>query len=78
MAVLRHGWKVGREYGRRMSSYRGESASDFPKFPAGSGAAVPSTHNTPTSVDAPDIVYTKEDDKAIDDFLKANGEFPRP
>lgn len=72
---MRYVWKLCREHGRRMSSYRGEYAPDFPKFPAGSGAAVSPHHNTPIPTDAPDIVYTEEDDKAIDDFLKANGKF---
>ncbi|KAI1785923.1 alcohol oxidase-like protein [Ganoderma leucocontextum] len=72
LAVMRHAWKLSREYGRRMSSYRGEYTPDRPKFPAGSAAAVPPNHTTPISIDAPDIVYTKEDDQAIDDFLKAN------
>ena len=31
-------------------------------------------HSTPVPIDAPDIVYTEEDDKVIDDFLKASGE----
>ncbi len=67
-------WKLCREHGRRLSSYRGEYAPDHPKFPAGSAAAVSPDHNTPVPIDAPDIVYTEEDDKTIDDFLKANGE----
>ena len=76
LAVLRYAWKRCREYGRRMTSYRGECTSDRPDFPAGSGAAVSPDHNTPVSIDTPDIVYTEEDDKAIDDYLKANSEFP--
>ncbi len=72
--MMRHAWKVCREYGRRMTSYNGESIPDMPNFPAGSGAAAPPNHNTPISIDAPDIVYTEEDDKAINDFLKANSE----
>ncbi|PIL33968.1 hypothetical protein GSI_03676 [Ganoderma sinense ZZ0214-1] len=72
LAVLRYTWKLSREYGRRMTSYRGEFAPDFPIFPTGSAAAVSPDHNTSVSIDAPDIVYTEEDDKAIDDFLKAN------
>ncbi|TBU37889.1 alcohol oxidase-like protein [Dichomitus squalens] len=71
LAVMRYAWKLAREYGRRMSSYRGEYAPDHPTFPQDSEAAVSQDHNTPVAIDAPDIVYTKEDDEAIDDFLKA-------
>ncbi len=56
-----------------MPSCRGENTPDYPKFPAGSAAASPD-HNTPVATDAPDIEYTEEDDRAIDNFLKANGE----
>lgn len=71
MAALRHAWKICREYGRRMPSCRGENTPDYPKFPAGSAAVSPD-HNTPVATDAPDIEYTEEDDRAIDNFLKAN------
>lgn len=69
---MRHAWKLCREYARRMSSYRGEYAPDHPKFPASSAAAVSPDHDTPVPIDAPDIVYTKEDDEAIDNLLKTN------
>ena len=55
-----------------MASYRGEFAVNNPAFPAGSAAAIP-THAgddlRPVAMDAPDIVYTAEDDKAIDDWV---------
>ena len=72
--MLRFGWKLGREYGRRMSSYRGEYGPDYPRFLQDSAAAVTQDHNTPVPSDAPDIVYTKEDDHAIDEWLKAKSE----
>ena len=71
---MRHAWKLCMEHARRMSSYRGEYALDHPEFPAGSAAAVASPDNGPIPIDAPDIVYTKEDDEAIDNLLKANSE----
>ena len=74
LVVLRYAWKLGREYGRRMSSYRGEYTPDWPQFPQGSTAIVPQDHNTPVPSDAPNIVYTKEDDYAIDEWLKAKRE----
>ncbi|KAI1792083.1 alcohol oxidase-like protein [Ganoderma leucocontextum] len=50
LAVMRHAWKLCREYGRRIA------------------AAASPNHNTPVPTDAPDIVYTEEDDRAIDDL----------
>ena len=57
-----------------MSSYRGEYGADYPRFLQDSAAAVTQDHNTPVPSDAPDIVYTKEDDHAIDEWLKAKSE----
>ena len=60
-----------------MASYRGEFAVNNPAFPAGSAAAIP-THAgddlRPVAMDAPDIVYTSEDDRAIDEYLRAQSE----
>ena len=74
LVALRYAWKICREHGRRMSSYRGEYAPDHPKYPAGSAAAASQNHTTPVPVNAPDVVYTEDDNKAIDDLLKASGE----
>lgn len=50
-----------------MPSYRGEVAAGHPCFPEGS-AATCGEASGPVEVDAPDIVYTAEDDEAIDEF----------
>ena len=73
---MRHMYKVCREYGRRMASYRGEIVRDHPRFAPGSAAAVPQTPVQAGSVgvDAPDIVYSAEDDKAVETHIKANSE----
>ncbi|TBU37884.1 alcohol oxidase-like protein [Dichomitus squalens] len=70
-ALMRHMYKVCREYGRRMDSYRGEIAADHPKFAASSAAAVPEAPVRPVSIDAADIVYSAEDERALDDFIRS-------
>jgi len=70
LAILRWSYKWSREMARRMDSYRGEFALDHPQFPAGSAAAC-GTANGPVPIDAPDIVYSTEDDAAIDVFHRA-------
>lgn len=56
-----------------MPLYRGELQLKHPVFPAGSAAECKET-NGPVPINAPDIVYTKEDDKAIDDFHRKTSE----
>ncbi|KAJ7273128.1 GMC oxidoreductase-domain-containing protein [Mycena rebaudengoi] len=70
VAVLRWSYKWARELARRMECYRGEFVPDHPNFPAGSDAACQEATG-PVPVSAPDIVYTKEDDEAIDLFHRA-------
>ena len=50
-----------------MKSYRGDYASAHPKFPAGSVAEAKYSEG-PVNIGCPDIVYSKEDDEAIDQF----------
>lgn len=73
---MRHMYKVAREYGRRMASSRGEIARDHPKFAPGSAAAVPQgpVQAGSVGVDAPDIVYSTEDDEVVATHIKANSE----
>ena len=63
-------YKKTREYARRMKCYRGEFPPYHPVFPEGSNAAC-KENALPVPVDTPDIVYTKEDDKAIWKYLQA-------
>jgi alcohol oxidase len=56
-----------------MKFYRGEIIASHPKFPKGS-AAEPRTSAMPVEITAPDIVYTKEDDEAIERFHRETGE----
>ncbi|KIK56903.1 hypothetical protein GYMLUDRAFT_46795 [Collybiopsis luxurians FD-317 M1] len=71
VAIIRWAYKHARELARRMKSYRGEHALGHPKYPEGSAASVVPHASGPVSISAPEIVYTAEDNKAIDDFLRA-------
>ncbi|KAG1829999.1 GMC oxidoreductase-domain-containing protein [Suillus variegatus] len=64
---LDFGYKKTREIFRRMASYRGEIAAGHPNFPEGSAAACREASG-PVDINAPDIVYTTEDDEAISQF----------
>lgn len=68
--MLRWGYKKNREILRRMKFYRGEYSSGHPKFAAGSAAEAKQSEG-PVAIDSPDIVYTKDDDEAIDEFHRA-------
>ncbi|KAG2076686.1 alcohol oxidase [Suillus decipiens] len=60
-------YKKTREIHRRMPSYRGELAEAHPKFPEGSLAACGEASG-PVDLNAPDIIYTAEDDEAIENY----------
>jgi choline dehydrogenase-like flavoprotein len=62
-------YKKQREMIRRMPTYRGEYCPDHPSFPEGSDAACV-TVDEPFPEDAPDIKYTAEDDKAIEEWCR--------
>ncbi|KAF8840047.1 alcohol oxidase [Paxillus ammoniavirescens] len=69
LAILRLAYKRMREWIRRMPHYRGEFQPRHPVFPEGSAAEC-KENDGPVNMDAPDIVYTAEDDKAIEDYHK--------
>ena len=58
-----------------MPCYRGEYSAWHPKFAEGSEATC---HDDamPVPVDAPDIQWSAEDDKAIEEFTRAYSTFP--
>ncbi|KAG2132294.1 GMC oxidoreductase-domain-containing protein [Suillus bovinus] len=64
---LNFAYKKTREIFRRMASYRGEVTAFHPDFPEGSAAACKEASG-PVDLNAPDIIYTAEDDEAIDQF----------
>ncbi|KIK54126.1 hypothetical protein GYMLUDRAFT_100155 [Collybiopsis luxurians FD-317 M1] len=74
VAVLKWSYKHTRELARRMRSYRGEVLSGHPAFPSAtsSSAATTADASGPVDVDTPKIVYSAEDDKAIEEHIRAN------
>ena len=63
-----------REIARRMEFYRGDLQVGHPAFAEDSQAA---THlvSTPAEISASEIVYSKEDDDAIDEFHRRTGSY---
>ncbi|KAJ4465377.1 GMC oxidoreductase-domain-containing protein [Lentinula edodes] len=70
LSVLRWCYKHARELARRMKSFRGEIPARHPKFCSNSSVSVPSASG-PFPIDSPKIVYSKEDDRAIDEYIRA-------
>ncbi|KAJ6573189.1 alcohol oxidase-like protein [Mycena vulgaris] len=64
VAALRSGYKKGRELIRRPPAFRGALPTAHPQFPKDSLAAP--TETGPIPSDSPRLVYSAEDDKAID------------
>lgn len=52
-----------------MACYRGECYQKHPVFPTGSQATC-KENAKPADMHAPDIQYTEEDDRAIDEFTR--------
>ncbi|KZV99656.1 alcohol oxidase [Exidia glandulosa HHB12029] len=64
-------YKRGREQARRMPSYRGEYAPMHPDFSADSEAACKAGLGVgPVPLDAPEIVYTPEDEKVLEEWIR--------
>jgi alcohol oxidase len=64
-------YKMSREISRRLPYYKGELELGHPKFKVGSAAAI-SESASAIHVDAKDIVYSKEDDEAIMEWVRDN------
>ena len=73
MALLKWGYKRARELARRMGCYRGEYVANHPEF-AKASVAVCQEEIKPAAVDAPDLVYSEEDERAIDAYTRKFGE----
>ncbi|KAJ7842957.1 GMC oxidoreductase-domain-containing protein [Mycena olivaceomarginata] len=70
LAALRWGYKKGHEILRRLPSYRGALGPAHPQYPADSPAAAQLAATGPVPIDAPKVVYSADDDKAIDACLR--------
>ncbi|KAF8717358.1 GMC oxidoreductase, partial [Rhizoctonia solani] len=67
--IQKWAYKKARECARRMRSYRGEYAPLHPKFPKDSAAACIRLDGPPPLVEE-DLIYTPEDDAAIESFVR--------
>ena len=74
LVILRWAYKHAREIGRRIGFYRGDLEIGHPTFAKGS-QAVTQQSGTPTEISASKIVYSKEDDDAIDEFHRRTGSY---
>ncbi|CAE6472065.1 unnamed protein product [Rhizoctonia solani] len=72
--VEMHVWmyKRSRETARRMPGYRGEYAPLHPRFPEGSAASCIRLDGPP-SVSVQDLVYTPDDNIAVEEFVRERG-----
>lgn len=66
------GYKLGRELARRMPSYRGEIPALHPKFSATSAARAREIDENELSIPTEDLIYTEEDDKAVEQWVREN------
>ena len=70
--ILRWAYKHSREIARRMKLYQGDVQVGHPAFAAGSQAAT-QADGSPVGISASKIVYSKEDDDAIDEYHRHTG-----
>ncbi|OCH90857.1 alcohol oxidase [Obba rivulosa] len=69
LALLKYGYKWAREFARRLPSYRGEYAPTHPAFLQSSSVAC-TAEATPVAVDTPDLEYSDEDEKALEEYTR--------
>ena len=67
------GYKFMREVARRMPHFRGEPHVLHPAFAPGGPASVITHADGPVPFDAPRIVYSEEDERALEEFVRAQG-----
>jgi alcohol oxidase len=68
---LTWGYKFLREIARRMPHFRGEPPVVHPEFAPGGPASVVAHAEGPVPLDAPRIVYSEEDERALEEFARA-------
>lgn len=71
MALHKWGYKLSREFARRMPSYRGEVVSDHPVF-SQSSKLFAQLQSGPVPVSEPDFELTDEDEKIIEGYVRQN------
>ena len=73
MQPLVWGFRFTREIAHRMPHFRGEPPVFHPAFAPGGPASVLAQANEPVPFDVPRIVYSEEDERALEDFVRAQG-----
>jgi alcohol oxidase len=73
IAPLMWAYKFAREIARRMPHFRGEPPAFHPPFVSGGAAAIVEHAEGPIPFDAPRIVYSEEDEAALETFVRATG-----
>lgn len=73
MALHKWGYKLSREYSRRMPSYRGEvlGTGIHPSFAPSSPLAA-QAQDGPVPVNEPQFVYGEEDERKLEQWIRAN------
>ncbi len=66
-------YKATREIARRMPHFRGESPMLHPSFAPGRPASVIEHADGPIPFDSPHVVYSEEDERALETFARAKG-----
>ena len=66
-------YKISREIARRMPHFRGEPAALHPMFSTGGPASVVEHAEGPVALDAPRIVYSDVDERALEAYVRATG-----
>jgi alcohol oxidase len=73
VAPLMWAYKFAREIALRLPHFRGEPPALHPAFASGGTAAIIEHADGPVSFDAPQIVYSEEDDAALEAHVRATG-----
>jgi alcohol oxidase len=71
MKPLVWAYKFSREVARRMLYFRGEPAVAHPSFAPGGPASIIGHTNGPIALDAPRIVYSAEDERVLEEWIRA-------
>jgi alcohol oxidase len=66
-------YKFSREIALRLPHFRGEPPALHPAFAPGGTAAIIDNAEGPVPFDAPRIVYSEEDDAALEAYVRATG-----
>jgi hypothetical protein len=78
MQPLKWGYKFSREIARRMPHFSGEPLAHHPTFAPGSSASIVTHAEGPVPFDTPRIVYSDDDERALEEFARANGAWLLP